>query len=147
MLPEISQLARVVKYPPAKAGDIRDAGSVPGMERSPGEGDSNSLQHSCLEAPTWTEEPGGLHFIGSHRVGHSWRNLARMHALTLITEMCTLKSTQILRVLIDEPSQSDSPVWSYAGLLFSITTVRNSGLFIFSAAFYSIVWIYRNVLN
>ena len=71
MLPEISQVALVVKNPPAKAGDIRDAGSVPGMERSPGEGDSNSLQHSCLEAPTWTEEPGGLHFIGSHRVGHS----------------------------------------------------------------------------
>ena len=71
MLPEISQVALVVKNPPAKAGDIRDAGSVPGMERSPGEGDSNSLQHFCLEAPTWTEEPGGLHFIGLHRVGHS----------------------------------------------------------------------------
>ena len=34
-----------------------------------GEGNDNSLQHSCLEIP-WTEEPGGLQTMGSQRVGH-----------------------------------------------------------------------------
>ena len=29
----------------------------------------------------WTEEPGGLLSIGSHRVGHDWSNLAYMRAL------------------------------------------------------------------
>ena len=28
----------------------------------------------------WTEEPGGLQFMGSQRVGHDWNNLACMHA-------------------------------------------------------------------
>ena len=34
-----------------KAGDARDAGSVPGSGRSPGGGHGNSLQYSCLENP------------------------------------------------------------------------------------------------
>ena len=29
-----------------------DSGSIPGLGRSPGEGNSNSLQYSCLENPT-----------------------------------------------------------------------------------------------
>ena len=29
-----------------------DLGSIPGLGRSPGEGNDNSLQHSCLENPT-----------------------------------------------------------------------------------------------
>ena len=39
----------VVKNPPANAGDTRDVGSVPGSGRSPGEGNDNPLQYSCLE--------------------------------------------------------------------------------------------------
>ena len=32
----------VVKNPPASAGDLRDSGSIPGLGRSPGLGNSNS---------------------------------------------------------------------------------------------------------
>ena len=39
----------MVKNPPANAGDIRDAGSIAGLERSPGEGNGNSLWYACLE--------------------------------------------------------------------------------------------------
>ena len=39
----------VVKTPPANAGDVRDAGSIPGSGRSPVEGNDNLLQDSCLE--------------------------------------------------------------------------------------------------
>ena len=46
-----SQLALVVKNPPADAGDIRDVGSIPGPERSPGGGNGNPLQYSYLENP------------------------------------------------------------------------------------------------
>ena len=38
----------MVKNPPAKAGDARDEGSIPGLRRSPGEGHGNPLQYSCL---------------------------------------------------------------------------------------------------
>ena len=41
----------VVKNPPPKAGDKRDTGSIPGSGRSPGGGNSNPLQYSCLENP------------------------------------------------------------------------------------------------
>ena len=40
------------RKPPAKAGDTKDASSSPGSGRSPGEGDGNLLQYSCLENPT-----------------------------------------------------------------------------------------------
>ena len=41
----------MVKTPPANAGDIRDMGSIPWLERSPGGGHGNPLQYSCLENP------------------------------------------------------------------------------------------------
>ena len=41
----------VVKNLLAKAGDVRDASSVPGLGRSPGEGHGNPLQYFCLENP------------------------------------------------------------------------------------------------
>ena len=46
-----SQVALVVKNPPASAGDIRDLSLIPGSGRSPGEGNGNPLQDSCLENP------------------------------------------------------------------------------------------------
>ena len=53
----------VVKNLPVSAGD---AGSIPGSGRSPGEGNGNPLQYSCLEIP-WTEESGGLQSMGSQK--------------------------------------------------------------------------------
>ena len=41
----------MVKNIPANAGDIRDAGSIPGLGRSPGGGHDNPLQYFCLENP------------------------------------------------------------------------------------------------
>ena len=41
----------VVKNPPANAGDIGDAGSIPGSERSLGGGNGNPLQYSSLGNP------------------------------------------------------------------------------------------------
>ena len=41
----------MVKNLPANAEDIRDAGSIPGLGRSPGGGHGNPLQYSCLRNP------------------------------------------------------------------------------------------------
>ena len=41
----------VVESPPANAGDRRDLGLIPGWGRSPGGGNGNSLQYSCLGNP------------------------------------------------------------------------------------------------
>ena len=39
----------MVKNLPVSARDIKDMGSVPGLGRSPGVGQGNPLQYSCLE--------------------------------------------------------------------------------------------------
>ena len=41
----------VVKNPPDNAGDIKDAGSIPGWGRSLGVSSGNPLQHCWLENP------------------------------------------------------------------------------------------------
>ena len=46
-----SQVALVVKRPPASAGNITGVGLIPGLGRSPGEGHGNPVQCSCLENP------------------------------------------------------------------------------------------------
>ena len=60
--------ASVVKNLPAKAGDKRDAGSVPGLERFPGGGNSNPLQYFCLE----NSMDRGAWQAAVHRVTQSW---------------------------------------------------------------------------
>ena len=47
----IRQVALGVKNTPVCAGEVRDLGSIPGSGRSPGEGNGNPLQYSCLENP------------------------------------------------------------------------------------------------
>ena len=46
-----SQVALVVKNPPANAGDTRDLGLIPGLGRSPGGGNGNPVLYSCLGNP------------------------------------------------------------------------------------------------
>jgi len=53
----------------ASAYNAGDLGLIPGLRRSPGEGNGSPLQYCCLENP-WTEEPGRLQSMGSQRVGH-----------------------------------------------------------------------------
>ena len=55
----------VVKNLPVKAGNM---GLIPGLGRSPGGGNGNPLQYSCIGNP-WTEEPGRLQSMGSQE---SW---------------------------------------------------------------------------
>ena len=64
-------MALVVKNPATNAGDIRDAGSIPGPERSPGGGHGNPLQYACLDNPHGRRSLVGLQSMGSHRVGHN----------------------------------------------------------------------------
>ena len=64
-----AQVALVVKILSASVGDIRNRGLIRGSERSPGGGDGNLLQYSCLENPM-DRGPGGLQSMVSHRVVH-----------------------------------------------------------------------------
>ena len=61
----------MVKNLLANAGDMRDVDSIPGLGRSPGEGNGNPLQYSCLENPT----DGGACQATVHRATKSWTRL------------------------------------------------------------------------
>ena len=76
-----SQVVLVVKNLPAKAGDISDGGSVPGLGRFPGEGNGNPFQYSCLENPM----DRGAWWL--QKVGQDWSNLAHV-SLTLLNSFC-----------------------------------------------------------
>ena len=67
-----SQVALVVKNPPACAGDTRDVGSIPGSVRSPEEENGNPLQYSCLGNPM-VREAG---WATVHRVTKSRKRLS-----------------------------------------------------------------------
>ena len=54
----------MVKNLPAPAEDIRDSGSIPGLERSPGGGHGNPLQYSYPENPMDRGNPAGYNPYG-----------------------------------------------------------------------------------
>ena len=58
----------VVKNLPVNMGDSRDEGSIPGSERSPGVGNGNPLQYSCLEKSM----DSGLWWVAVHGATKSW---------------------------------------------------------------------------
>ena len=60
-----SQVALMVKNPPANAGDVRDAGSTPGSGRVPGGGRGNPLHYSC-----WEKSHGQRSLVGYSLCGH-----------------------------------------------------------------------------
>ena len=63
-----SQVALVVKKPPATAGDVSDVGLILGWEDSLEEGMATCSSILAWRIP-WTEEPDRLQSIGLHRVG------------------------------------------------------------------------------
>ena len=67
-----SQVVLVVKNLPAKAGDVRDKGLIPGSGRFPGEGNGNPFQYSCLE----NSVDGGAWWVIVHGVAKSWTQLS-----------------------------------------------------------------------
>ena len=71
---QASQVALVVKNLSANAGNERDAGWIPGMGRSPGEGNGNPLQCSCLENP----RDGGAWWAAVYGVAQSRTRLKQL---------------------------------------------------------------------
>ena len=66
-----SQIALAVKNLPAKAGDTRVAGFIPGLGGSPGGGHGKPLQYSCLENPM----NRGAWQVTVHWVAKSWTKM------------------------------------------------------------------------
>ena len=84
----VSLVAELVKNLPANAGDTREAGLIPGAGRTPGEGNGNPLQYSCLGNPmdrgAWKATVHGVAELDT-------TELICMHTYTCITEsLCSI---------------------------------------------------------
>ena len=90
----VSQGALVVKKLPANAGDIKDVGSIPGSGRSPGDGNGNLLQYSCLKDPTdrgaWQATVLG--------VTQNWTQLKRLSTHVPTLYLVTLGGPSLLEI-------------------------------------------------
>ena len=83
-----SQVVPVVKNPPAKVGDVRDVGSIPGLGRSPGGGHGSPLQYSCLENPmdrgcTESATTKATEHVCIQLTIQMWVNFQALHSLPL----------------------------------------------------------------
>ena len=65
-------MALVVKNRSANAGDVRDVGLIPGLGGSPGGGNGNLLQYSCLKNATDRQ----VWWATFHRTAKSWIGLS-----------------------------------------------------------------------
>ena len=96
-------------FPGASVGkvsayNVGDPGSIPGLGRSPVEGNGNPLQYSCLENPM----DGGAWLATGHGVTKSWTRLSDFtHSLS--------RGTSNLGI---EPSRADSLPFELQGSLF-----------------------------
>ena len=84
----------MVKNPFASSGDITDVGSIPVSGRSPGEGNGNPLQYSCLGNPM----DRGAWWTTVHRVVKSRTQLKRLntHTPKIITYLLYFVPSNIL---------------------------------------------------
>ena len=94
-----------VKNPHANSGNMS---LIPGWGRSPGEGNGNPLQYSCLGKPIdrgawWVQSRGSL------RVGHDWATKRQQHPTLL---RCKPLGRALHSALDSEMSQPRSEFWS-----------------------------------
>ena len=75
----------VIKNLPANTGDAGDTGLISRSQRSPGEGNGNPLQYSCLENPM----NRGAWWATVHGVPKSWTRLS-MHTCIHISNVCLI---------------------------------------------------------
>ena len=80
-----------VKASACNAGDL---GLIPGSGRSPGEGNGNPLQYSCLEYPT----DGGAWRATVHRVEKSWTRLNNFTFTFKLTNSCEKKKRKDISI-------------------------------------------------
>ena len=102
----VFQVLLVVKNPFDNAEDIRDPGLIPGWGWSPGEGNGNPLQYSCLENPmdrrAWRATV--------HRVAKSWTELKWISTHTMnLTMYWPIKEGSGLKWLKTQISEIGRP--------------------------------------
>ena len=113
--PWFSQVALVVKNPPARAGGVRDVGSIPGLRISPGGGRGTHSSILAWRIP-WTEEPEGVQSTGHRKSGMTENNLA-----------CTAlgnKQSRIITSSLKKKTKNTKPHKRLTGLISETSVLK-----------------------
>ena len=96
-----SQVALVVKNLPANSRDTRDAGLIPESGRSPGGGNGNPLQYSCLENPidrgAWQAT---VHEVAKSRTRPKWLSTCHKLHVALLPSLFKQSSVKCIWIVI-----------------------------------------------
>ena len=111
-----SHVALVVKNLPVTVREIKDAGSIPGSGRSPGERNGSTLQYSCLENPM--DRGAWLWCVALQRVRHNWSDLADTHVLTIVSNAIGVHELSWIRVFSGYMPRGRI-AWSYGNTIFN----------------------------
>ena len=120
----------MLKNLPANAGDVRDVGSIPGLGRSPGEGDDYPLQYSC---PENFKDRGAL-WATVQRVKKSWTQLKQLSVCGLWSLILAIEFNMLLLSSILMFSCPKFGHWEHIKLplmfflAYPINTIRCSSL-------------------
>ena len=122
------QVVQVLKNTPANAEELRDAGSIPGSERSPGVGNGNPLQYSCLQNPmdrgAWRDAIHGVAQSGiplmplsTHTRDENWSLLTSQQVLCAIFISDKIKKVSfslnaIGKILLIRPHTEEFGLWA-----------------------------------
>ena len=87
-----SQVTVVVNNLPANAGNVRTVGSIPGLGRSPGVGNGNLLQYSCLENP----RDGGAWWAAVYGVAQSRTWLKRLSSSSSVKQVTEVLGVDVI---------------------------------------------------
>ena len=143
-----SQVALVVKKNkktkkqnlPASAGDVRDTGSNPGLGRSPGEGQGNPLQYSCLENPHGQRSLAGYspwgcteldatEWLSTHTQRGHWQTFSLkgqiVNILAFVNHVISAVTTQFCHLLWHKSSHRqyvNNWAWPYSNKTWSVNT-------------------------
>ena len=88
-----------------------DSGSIPGLGRSPGEGNSYSLQYSCLEDPLNRGAWRATVVLGVAKVRHNWVTEHTTHARTHTQYMHSSSCLQAKGLGIGRTLESSGGLW------------------------------------
>jgi len=111
----IQQVALAVKNLPANAGNVTDAGSIPGSGRNPGGWNGNPLQYSCLLNPM----DRGAWQATVHRVTKSWTRLKQFstHSLKIYIHLNPALPLEEITVILGK----DLTLWKLVTVNYFIT--------------------------
>ena len=101
-----SLVAQRLKHLPAMQGDL---GSIPGSGRSPGEGNGNPLQYSCLENPMG----GGAWWAAVYGVAQSWTRLKQLSSSSICRVLlCACTDFLVVQTVKNLPARQETRVRS-----------------------------------